>query len=107
MASRSEDLPDPVGPLMANTSSVVKSISVASRKAVKPFSSSLSGLMPSALVRLLKHLVERPEEIRGDGVQAMLSAEIADELVSGLQRGQRGPLVGHILLLVIEFRAHG
>ena len=43
MASSSDDLPLPVGPLMANTSSRVKSISCASRKAVKPFSSSRSG----------------------------------------------------------------
>ena len=43
MASSSEDFPLPVGPLMANTSRSVKSISAGWRKAVKPFSSSLSG----------------------------------------------------------------
>ena len=43
IASNSEDFPDPVWPLMAKTSSLEKSTSTGSRKAVKPRSSSRSG----------------------------------------------------------------
>src|SRR5439155_12018276 len=46
MASSNEDFPDPVGPLMANTSRASKSIAAGSRKAVNPLSSSLSGRIP-------------------------------------------------------------
>src|SRR5881397_3409495 len=93
MASRSEDLPDPVGPLMANTSSPVKSSSTGSRKAVNPRSSSRTGRTASALLpEVLEDLVERPGQLRGGRVDAVRLAVVGGELLPGIQRGERPAL---------------
>src|SRR5437667_7334849 len=60
MASISEDLPAPVGPVIANRSSCSKSTTVRWRKAVKPSMSSLSGL--TAL--LFQQLAEQAQHWR-------------------------------------------
>src|SRR6266545_4602112 len=73
-----EDLPAPVGPQIAKRSREVKSITVRLRKAVKPSSSSFSGLTGHLIVQSLEEL----EGPFGRGVTAAFAAavEIGKEL---------------------------
>src|SRR5437763_15558125 len=107
MASSSEDFPDPVGPLMANTSSSPKSSSTGSRKAVNPLMESFSGRMGSPGGVLLEELVQGPQEVVGNVVHAVFPAVVGHELVPGLERRQPGPLLGALHPLVPEAHVHG
>src|SRR5918999_5584377 len=61
MASSTLDFPDPVGPHSANRSRPLRSSSCSSRKAVKPFIRSRTGLILGS--HILVHPVERAEEL--------------------------------------------
>src|SRR5438034_5548897 len=111
MASSNEDFPDPVGPLMANTSRASKSISAGSRKAVNPLSSSLSGRMrtwrrSSFLVEVVEDLVECFHEVVGRGFYPVLPPVVGDELVARLEARERLGLVLGFRPFVPELDVH-
>src|SRR5437016_9844648 len=81
MASISEDLPAPVGPVMAKRSREAKSIVARRRKAVKPSSSSFSGFTGDLVVESAK---ERKSGVAGSATATTAAGvETGEELGGG------------------------
>src|SRR6185369_2716600 len=96
MASSSEVLPAPVGPVMAKRSKPEKSISHFSRKAVKPLTSSLIGRIPGLAVKLFEL---RQHLVGGRGALVLLheTGEEVDGRDGGGIRARRGRCAMHVL----------